>query len=187
MLVRVTTGNPAGLDGLVVDSLMLPLYEQRRQPLGVAGFVDWRLSGRLSRLIKNGVFQGREGESVLTSPMGRLGARRIFLFGLGAPRERTRVEWGASLEEMFRILADAKAEDVALAAPELASADRSRLSGEDHNATALEIVRAWISAKVISEAPFERMVLLDARGELERARRDLRALGQKSGVDVAGA
>jgi hypothetical protein len=181
------TGNPAGLDGLVVDALMLPLYEQRRQPLGVAGFVDWRLSGRLGRMIKKGTFAGREGESVLTSALGRLGARRIFLYGLGEPRPRTRVEWTDTLEKMFRILSDAKAEDVALATPELGTADRARLSGEDHNVDALEIVRAWIAAKATKDAPFERLVLLDARGELERARKDLRELGQKSGLDVAGA
>lgn len=181
------TGNPAGLDGLVVDALMLPLYEQRKQPLGVAGFVDWRLSGRLARMIKRGTFQGRDGESVLTAPMGRLGAQRIFLFGLGAPRPRTRVEWTETLERMFRILADAKAEDVALAAPELGSADRAKIGGDGPNVEALDIVRAWISAKATAQAPFERVVLLDARGELERARRDLRELGQKNGVDVAGA
>lgn len=181
------TGNPAGLDGLVVDALMLPLYEQRRQPLGVAGFVDWRLSGRLARMIKRGTFEGRDGESVLTSPMGRVGAQRIFLFGLGPPRARTRVEWTDTLERMLGILADAKAEDVALATPELGSADRAKLSQDDPNVGALDIVRAWIAAKATKEAPFERVVLLDARGELERARRDLRELGQKHGVDVAGA
>ena len=83
--VSTERGDLAGLDKIDIDALALPFYEERAQPRHVAGYVDWRLSGRLARLFLSGRFGGRAGEVVLMSALGRLRVKRIFLFGLGRP------------------------------------------------------------------------------------------------------
>ncbi|HLU65692.1 MAG TPA: M17 family peptidase N-terminal domain-containing protein [Kofleriaceae bacterium] len=66
------------------DALVLTFFRDERPLRGAAGLVDWRLCGRLSRLIKLGRIRGEAGESLLMPPGRRLPFSRIILFGLGA-------------------------------------------------------------------------------------------------------
>ncbi|HLV61352.1 MAG TPA: M17 family peptidase N-terminal domain-containing protein [Fredinandcohnia sp.] len=50
---------------------------------GLAGLADWRLLGRLNRLLREGLFEGRVREALLTVGAPRLPAQRVFLYGLG--------------------------------------------------------------------------------------------------------
>lgn len=76
-------GDLAGLDNLDLDALALFIPEDVRPLTGVAGFVDWRACGAISRLLMRGFFRGESGEVVLAPTKGRIGPRRCFLFGLG--------------------------------------------------------------------------------------------------------
>jgi leucyl aminopeptidase len=67
------------------DALVLTFFREERPLRGAAGLADWRLCGRLSRLIKLGRVRGEAGESLLM-PCRRLPFRRILLFGLGPSR-----------------------------------------------------------------------------------------------------
>ncbi len=87
--IRIETaelGLPA-IDALEVDSLAVFVGPER--PLqGLAGYADWRLCGRLSRLIREGIYQPEQGEALLLPSGGRLPIPRIFCFGLEAvPRD----------------------------------------------------------------------------------------------------
>lgn len=107
-------GDLAGLDALEVDALVLPLFEARAQPLGVAGNVDWRLSGRIARLVQSGRFAGRPGERVLMTALDRVGARRLLLWGLGPRRAWSDKD---ALDELVAVLVDAAVDSVAIALP----------------------------------------------------------------------
>lgn len=73
-------GMPA-LDELDVDSLAVFVGPER--PLqGLAGWVDWRLCGALSRALRDGFYDGGEREALLLPSAGRVGAARVFFFGL---------------------------------------------------------------------------------------------------------
>lgn len=72
-----------GLDTLPAQDLLLLVRPEDRPLRGLAGLVDWRLLGELSRLLRRALFEGRAGESLLTVAGRRLPARRIFLYGLG--------------------------------------------------------------------------------------------------------
>lgn len=72
------------IDSVEVDSLALGIFVDERPLRGVAGLVDWRLCGLLSRFISAGRLSGRSAERVLMPGAGRIGATRIFVFGLGA-------------------------------------------------------------------------------------------------------
>jgi hypothetical protein len=65
------------------DALVLTFFRDERPLRGAAGLVDWRLCGRLSRLIKQGRMRGERGETLLMPPGRRLPYERLILFGLG--------------------------------------------------------------------------------------------------------
>jgi hypothetical protein len=82
-------GLPA-IDTIEVDALAVFVGPER--PLqGLAGFVDWRLCGGLSRAIREGFFAAERHEALLLPSGGRVAAARIFCLGLGSapigPRE----------------------------------------------------------------------------------------------------
>ncbi|HTE52898.1 MAG TPA: M17 family peptidase N-terminal domain-containing protein [Kofleriaceae bacterium] len=66
------------------DALILTFFRDERPLRGATGLADWRLCGRLSRLIKLGRMRGDRGETLLMPPGRRLPFRRIILFGLGS-------------------------------------------------------------------------------------------------------
>lgn len=80
-------------------SLLLTFFADERPLRGAAGLADWRLCGRLSRLIQRGKLSGADGEKLLLPPGRRLPFRSILLFGLGASRGfnedsyRAQVRW----------------------------------------------------------------------------------------------
>src|SRR5262250_2500277 len=72
------------IDQAAAESLCLFIASDERPLTGLAGLTDWRLSGRLSQLLRKGLLSGAEGEAVLTPAGVRLGFQKLFLFGLGA-------------------------------------------------------------------------------------------------------
>jgi hypothetical protein len=66
------------------EALVLPFFADERPLRGAAGLCDWRLCGRLSRLLANGRLDGKWGEATLYPPGARLPFPRLVMFGLGA-------------------------------------------------------------------------------------------------------
>lgn len=85
MTVHFAAAELARIDGLdPAPALVLSLFTDERPLRGVAGLADWRLGGRLSRLLKAGRMTGRSGEVTLLPPSRRrLPFERLVLFGLG--------------------------------------------------------------------------------------------------------
>lgn len=104
------------LDQASADSLCLFVGADERPLTGLAGLVDWRLTARLSRLLRGGQLTGEAGEAVLTSPGPRLAFRKMFLFGLGASGQ-SEEELQRRVSEALRKLADAGVRDAALQLP----------------------------------------------------------------------
>ncbi len=72
------------LDGATVpEALVLPFFADERPLRGAAGLCDWRLCGRLSRLLQGGRLDGKFAEATLYPPGRRLPFSRLVLFGLG--------------------------------------------------------------------------------------------------------
>jgi hypothetical protein len=65
------------------DCLVLPVFKDDRPLRGAAGLADWRLCGRLSRLLKSERASGDAGETMMLPPGRRLKFARILWFGLG--------------------------------------------------------------------------------------------------------
>jgi len=103
------------LDQADAEALCLFVSEDERPLTGLAGLVDWRLSGRLSRMIRAGLVIGAAGEALLTPPGMRLAFKKLFLFGLGTARADE--ELAGRLADALRRLAQAGVKDAALQLP----------------------------------------------------------------------
>jgi len=164
---RIAGGDLAGLDALDVDALALPLFAVRAQPQDVAGFADWRLAGRIARLIASGRFSGARDEALLMPGQGRCGAQRVFLLGLGAPQSPAKL----SFDQAVQVLAQAGARKLAFGAPSMASPK-----------DAGPVAERFIEALGANQAAFDELVLLDAHGHLKEAEASLRRSAKDAGL-----
>lgn len=83
MALTVLPLDLARWDEVSRDCLVLPVFKDDRPLRGAAGLADWRLCGRLSRLIKAGRAGADAGETLLLPPGRRLRFARVMWFGLG--------------------------------------------------------------------------------------------------------
>ena len=65
------------------DCLVLPVFKDDRPLRGAAGLADWRMCGKLSRLVKANKANGEAGETLMLPPGRRLKFNRLLWFGLG--------------------------------------------------------------------------------------------------------
>lgn len=108
------------IDALDAEAVAIGLCSDVRPLAGAAGYIDWRLCGRLSDLLRKGTVTGVAGEKVLVPTHGMIPAHRIFLFGWGEKRALldnavARMRW------MAEVLKEAGVERVAVALPEPAN------------------------------------------------------------------
>ncbi len=107
----------SAVDALDCESLAICICSDVRPLAGIAGYVDWRLCGRLSDLLRKGIVTGVAREKTLVPTQGRIGPKRIFVFGWGPQKSildgaTERLAW------MVDVLHTAKIERVAIALPE---------------------------------------------------------------------
>jgi hypothetical protein len=164
---KIARGDLTGLDTLATDALVLPMFSEKKQPQGVAGFVDWRLCGRLGRMLLKKQFNGALGETVLMTPVGRFGAQRIFLFGLGEERVLSEVEIAVNALKVMTVLADARAEKVALSGP-------------------VAFLSHFLEIAKNATHPFEDIVLLDPDHSVQASAKTLSESAKRGGFIFVG-
>ena len=103
------------------DSLVLPVFKDDRPLRGAAGLADWRLCGRLSRLVKSNRATAEAGEALMLPPGRRLRFARILWFGLGDARGYTDERFRKDLAWILAVVIAANVTDWALQAPGRAS------------------------------------------------------------------
>lgn len=82
------------LDEAGSEVVVCSIWRDERPLTGLAGLLDWRMSGRLSRLAKQGFLVGDVGEVLVVPARPRLPFDKLLVCGLG-PR-------GAFTDETFR-------------------------------------------------------------------------------------
>jgi len=147
------------IDQAAAESLCLFVTSDERPLTGLAGLVDWRLTARLSRLVRGGQLTGEAGEAVLTSPGPRLAFRKMFLFGIG-PSDQTDDQLQGHVAEALRKLAHAGVREAALQLP-------PRLSPEVGVRTLIEELQGSGRTVVFAHEPQKMIAALSkvARGQ----------------------
>lgn len=103
------------------DCLVLPVFRDDRPLRGAAGLADWRLCGRLSRLLKSQRATADAGEQMMMPPGRRLRFKRVLWFGLGDAKGYTDDRLRKDLTWIAGVVKDAGVTDWALQAPGRAS------------------------------------------------------------------
>lgn len=75
------------LDLSGTEVLVAGLTKGERPPHGVAGLIDWRLSGRISRMLLDGFIDGELGEVLLVPGKPKLPYDKLLFFGVGSAEE----------------------------------------------------------------------------------------------------
>ncbi len=99
------------------DALVLPTFSDDRPLRGAAGLADWRLCGRLSRLIKANKADASRGETLMLPPGHRLPFKRVLWFGLGDSRGYGEERYRSDVAWIVGVLAAAGVTDYAIQAP----------------------------------------------------------------------
>jgi len=71
------------IDRIETEAVVLPFFSDERPLKGAAGLIDWRMRGKISKLISEGRISGAKGESTLILPDYRISAKKILMTGLG--------------------------------------------------------------------------------------------------------
>lgn len=103
------------------DCLVLPVFRDDRPLRGAAGLADWRLCGRLSRLLKSNRATAEQGETMMLPPGRRLRFKRVLWFGLGDAKNYTDDRLRKDLTWIADVVKKAGATDWAVQAPGRAS------------------------------------------------------------------
>lgn len=105
------------LDALKSEALAVPFFEDERPLCGVVGLADWRLCGKISRLVIEGRISGSLGETLLLSARPRLPFEKLFVFGVGPKDTFGPAVFEHETRRMLAALAQARVRAPLLALP----------------------------------------------------------------------
>ena len=118
MSLEVVEPSLAAVDALgPIDAVCALVTEDERPLQGGVGFIDWRLCGALSRVLKGGFFTGAPGEKLLLPTDGRVSAPRAFAVGVGQATSITVLGLEHALTTAATMLTKAQVPSVALGLP----------------------------------------------------------------------
>ncbi len=105
------------LDLAGTEVLCACLASDERPPHGVAGLVDWRLAGRLSRLLESEFATGALGEVLLLPGKPKLPFDKLLFFGVGARDAFNERIYRVVVEKMLQTLAGLRARSAVVELP----------------------------------------------------------------------
>lgn len=117
MDLRFTQPSLRKLDLAGTEVLVAGLASDERPPHGVAGLVDWRLAGRLSRLIASGFATGAVGEVLLMPGRPKLPFDKVLLFGIGPRLAFDEAVYREIVEKVLETLAGLRARTAVVELP----------------------------------------------------------------------
>lgn len=82
-----------------VGAVVVPLFADERPLRGSVGRADWRLCGKLSRLVEQGHIEGVPGEAALLATFGGLRTPLLLVLGAGSRSQFDARAYGSLVEE----------------------------------------------------------------------------------------
>jgi len=99
---------------------VLPVFSDERPLQGLAGVLDWRLGGRLSSLLREGICTGTIGEHVLTLSRHTPVLWRVVLLGLGERAGFDSARAQAAAAQVLELCSNLCVQEVMLGMPAIA-------------------------------------------------------------------
>jgi Cytosol aminopeptidase family, N-terminal domain len=115
--LRFTTPSLRRLDLLGTEVLVATLAADERPPHGAAGLVDFRLSGRISRLLLKGFATGEAGEVLLVPGKPKLPFDKLLFFGVGATERFDEAAFRTTLDKILSTLEGLRARTAVVELP----------------------------------------------------------------------
>ena len=117
MDLRFSTPELRKLDLLGTEIIVSTIASDERPPHGVTGLLDFRLAGRISRLIQAGYATGKVGEVLLIPGKPKLPFDKILLFGIGQRSEFNDPVFRTVLNKILRTLEGLRARTAVVELP----------------------------------------------------------------------
>jgi len=171
------------IDRIETEVVILPFFSDERPLKGAAGLIDWRMRGRISRLINEGKISGDKGESTLLLPEYRISAKKILMTGLGDSsrmNERELKEAGSKIiEQMVHI--NVKNFTIALPPKKLTS-----LESTDATGALIRGIAALLERKKIKDHDIYTTVVLE-KSDLDKTKNYMKKLRKEvRGMEESG-
>ena len=109
MNLRFVPPELGALDTENAEVLVASVFSDVRPAKGVAGLCDWRLGGRLSRLMREGFITGSVGEVVMVPGRPATSFEKVLIFGAGERNSLNRVRLVGLVEHIASSLAGLRA------------------------------------------------------------------------------
>ncbi|HEY2405706.1 MAG TPA: M17 family peptidase N-terminal domain-containing protein [Polyangiaceae bacterium] len=117
MDLRFTPPELRKLDLSGTEVLVASLASDERPPHGVAGLLDFRLAGHVSKLIRAGFAVGEIGEVLLIPGKPKLPFDKLLLFGIGRSSEFGEAVFRTVLDAILRTLEGLRARSAVVELP----------------------------------------------------------------------
>lgn len=105
------------LDRMDRDLLVLTFFSDEKPLQGLNSLVDWRMNGRLSRLLMDSTILGQTGEKILLNTNRKIQAKRLLVYGLGQRSHFDNSAFIQSCKHLLSIIKGLKAESWAMNVP----------------------------------------------------------------------
>jgi hypothetical protein len=115
--LRFTLPSLRKLDLLGSEVILAAVAEDEQPPHGLAGLLDWRLSGRISALLERGFATGKVGEVVLVPGKPKLPFDKVLLFGVGPRADFSEPVYRIVVEKMLSTLEGLRARSAVVELP----------------------------------------------------------------------
>lgn len=150
MEIRFVPLDLSRIDTLRFEAAALPFFADERPLRGAAGLCDWRLCGRISRVLASGRVTGEGGEVTVLPARPRLPFDKLVLFGLGARDAFTRDAHDVAVTRMLATLHKLRLRTFVLALP-------GRSTGQIEPADAIR----WFLPLASAQPDLDELVVLD--------------------------
>ena len=172
MEVRFVAPHLNHLDELDSELLFAAVFEDERPAHGVAGLCDWRLGGRISKILASGFFTGALGDVLLVPGRPKTTFDKICLFGAGARSTFDEAIYTRLVARMFSAMVDLRARGGVVELPGrhlgLVGAERAAeiaLEASEHHAAEVDV---WVLVEeAVGRAAIEKLVF-DVRRRKQR-------------------
>ena len=105
------------VDAQECDLLVTGIFEDERPLRGTSGWIDWRLNGRLSRLLIHGKLSGVWRETTLIPSGSRIAPRMILILGLGRVRDYSYLRLREALPHLIETMKNLRISSACVSLP----------------------------------------------------------------------